>query len=94
VAHRHSDVGDLLPVLRFLDIQRIRKHSMDTFRKLDAAFESIINERMTSRGRACHDENDLLDTMLGLLSVDRSPFKQVGFRKDIIKAVLWVRMYA
>jgi hypothetical protein len=87
-----SDIGDLVPALRFLDIQRLRKRSEDTFRKLDSVFQSIIDERRRrSRSGAHCEENDLLDSLLQLLSVDEFSPRQLGFREESIKAILWVR---
>jgi hypothetical protein len=88
-----SDIGDLVPALRFLDIQRLQKQSKDTFRKLDSMFQSIIDDRMRSHSRAHHEDNDLLDTLLQLLRVEEFSSKQLGFREDSIKAILWVRTY-
>ena len=87
------NIGNLLPALRFLDIQGLERRANDTFEKLDTIFQRIVNNRRDSHANTAagsYGENDLLDTLL-LLHEDKGHISNtISLTDDNIKAILWV----
>ena len=88
-----SNIGDFLPALKFLDIQRVQRRTNDTFETLDTIFQRIVDNRRDSHaniGGGSYGENDLLDTLLSLHEDKGHISKANSLTDDNIKAILWV----
>ena len=88
-----SNIGDFLPALKFLDVQRLERRINDTFEKLDTIYQRIIDNRRDSHANTAggsYGENDLLDTLLSLHEDKGHISKGISLTDNNIKAILWV----
>ena len=93
------NLGDFLPIVKFVDIQHLKWRTDTSFENLDTIFQRIIDDRRNSRAaiHGCHyEEKDLLDTLLSFVVAedDKGDMKrEISLTDDNIKAIFWVCIY-
>ena len=72
------NLADYFPVLKLLDLQRIRKHQTTYVQKLLSKFEDLVNQRMKLRASNGFDSNnDMLAALLNISQENKSMNKTV-----------------
>ena len=87
------NLGDFLPIVKFVDIQHLKWRTDTSFENLDTIFQRIIDDRRNSRAaiHGCHyEEKDLLHTLLSLADDKGNIKKATSLTDDNIKAIFWV----
>ena len=87
------NLGDFLPIVKFVDIQHLKWRTDTSFEKLDTIFQRIIDDRRDSRATMDgygYEEKDLLHTLLSLADDKGNIKKATSLTDDNIKAIFWV----
>ncbi|KAJ4827264.1 hypothetical protein Tsubulata_028109 [Turnera subulata] len=78
------NLADYFPILRYIDLQGIRRRTGFHFRKIFELFDQIINERLQARNMEGYiPANDMLDTLLSI-SEDNSGTMNNNYIKHLL----------
>lgn len=82
------NVSDFFPMIGWLDLQRVKRKSMDLNKKFDELFEGIISEKKVgiNGGGETAQASDFLDVLLGLEKTALTRTNIKGILMDLLSA--------
>lgn len=79
------NLSDYFPVLKWLDLQRVRRHVRPAYERLHEIFEQLIEKRVQVRASGRMMNGDFLDVLL-----DQCEDEGSGFDRKTIKPIIVV----
>ncbi|KAG8377457.1 hypothetical protein BUALT_Bualt08G0035000 [Buddleja alternifolia] len=84
------NLADYFPILKFVDLQGIKREAEKCYEKLFALFDSIIDQRLESASAGCSDpsmRNDFLEALLNLSQRNPSEMTREGIKHLLLGGI-------
>ena len=84
------NISDLYPILRFLDLQKLRKRSMDMYHMVSKRWEAMVKERKLDRKTG---DSSIQQDFLDVLIKDGSSADQINLLIPVLSLSLSLSLY-